>query len=537
MSYLDENIADDNYMALLDNQEAIDKDSDRSAKDTFVQSIDISEYPKKEDIIEYLRVHLDKKNVNVSTDSLKVNGMVVKDSFDRYLNETRVQLDKDNKLDRTHKGYLQSSDLKAGCQTPRHLMFKFNNLVPEKKKNKNYFNLGEALHACILEPTRFSRYVVTPKANMASNEGLDILIKFWNEQLYNKMLQEIEIEEIAKQQTNSAIYGFCLDDDCDFVSSNQIVELYEGAQNLLKTMKAKVRETNFKTQSYVIDLLSYETDLKEIGCDDKILSKIIKELKLKKNQSLLDQDGYTDPDSFVIDNMFNNQIELIDQVMFDLKKQGLVYFKNTNQKKQYIEKVKDYCQFEEVDEYEMAVIQIIKMEYFNYGGGILPKLFTHAKKENSIYCDDYDGLPLKVRPDAMQFEENIGVNAIISVKSTSAQDLRKFFYDTAKYNYEMSEAMYQEVATKVTGRQFKTTFTLMLQTVEPYGIALLWWTPEDIQLGLNKFRQAHEVTKQALTEGLYPGYDMYAEEGSHGMIDMKLPYWAYRTMEPGDFEN
>lgn len=202
-------------------------------------------------------------------------------------------------------------------------------------------------------------------------------------------------------------------------------------------------------------------------------------------------------------------------------------------KKTYLNALKCFSGMEAVTEENFFKIQILKKHYEEYGGGILKRLLLHSKREISLYCKDTKtGLDLKIRPDALQFEENIGVNAIISVKSSGIEDLRAFYYQAAKLHYDLSEGMYQEVASTVTGRDFNTTIMVMLQTVAPYAVAILVWSPEDIETGKHKFRTALEITKEATENNSFPGYDAYAEQGNFGMIQMNLPDWNNKDFLP-----
>lgn len=202
-------------------------------------------------------------------------------------------------------------------------------------------------------------------------------------------------------------------------------------------------------------------------------------------------------------------------------------------KKTYLAALKSLSGLEAVTEENYFKIQILKKHYEEYGGGILKRLLLHSKREISLYSQDpTTGIDLKIRPDALQFKENIGVDAIISVKSSGIEDLRAFYYQAAKLHYDLSEGMYQEVASSVTGRDFNTTIMVMLQTVAPYSIAILVWSPEDIETGKNKFRTALQIAKDSTEENSYPGYDVFAEEGNFGMIQMYLPDWNNKDFLP-----
>ena len=130
------------------------------------------------------------------------------------------------------------------------------------------------------------------------------------------------------------------------------------------------------------------------------------------------------------------------------------------------------------------IITALKRNYYWYGGGIIPQILKGAYSEVSFYGrDEETGLDVRVRPDYFNVEENIGVNAVISFKTTRADDLGKFYYDCAKLKYELSEGMYQEVMSGITGRNFNVTIMIMLQTVEPYDVAVLFWSPDDLANG------------------------------------------------------
>lgn len=184
---------------------------------------------------------------------------------------------------------------------------------------------------------------------------------------------------------------------------------------------------------------------------------------------------------------------------------------------------------ESVSKEHSIAIRAAKYHYFRYGGGILPMLVKHSKREISIYATDpVTGLDVKIRPDALQFEENIGVNAIISLKSTRATNLSKFFYDSAKLEYDLTEGFYQDVASLATGRDFNTTITIMFQTSAPYQVAAFVWPGEELEWGKYKYRNALQVAQECREKDNYPGFDAFAEEGHSGLMEIELPWWSKR---------
>jgi hypothetical protein len=203
----------------------------------------------------------------------------------------------------------------------------------------------------------------------------------------------------------------------------------------------------------------------------------------------------------------------------------------------YVEELRSSCPYQLIKEEHQIIIDAIRYNYQNYGGGIISRILKGATSEVSFYGKDSEtGLPVKVRPDYFNIEENIGVNAVISFKTTSAQSLGKFLYDSAKYQYELSEGMYQQVMSDVTGRKFNVTIMIMMQTVPPYLPAVFWWTPEDIQNGKYKYRFALDTLDDCLGKKSFPGFDVSAESGNYGVIQMPLPDWSQKLIHPVDID-
>lgn len=201
----------------------------------------------------------------------------------------------------------------------------------------------------------------------------------------------------------------------------------------------------------------------------------------------------------------------------------------------HLAELRSVCPFQIIQEDHKLIIDIVAKNYYRYGGGIIPMILKGGKAETSFYAkDEATQLPVKVRPDYFNIEENIGVNAVISFKTTSANNIGKFIYDAAKYQYELSEGMYQEVISNVTGRKFNCTIMIMLQTVPPFLPAVFWWNPEDIQNGKYKFRYALDTIKDCQDQGIFPGFEALAESGNFGIINMQLPEWSKKLIQPID---
>lgn len=216
---------------------------------------------------------------------------------------------------------------------------------------------------------------------------------------------------------------------------------------------------------------------------------------------------------------------------------------NFNDLKDYRDNKKQKCTdlgYSFISEDMSMIIKALERNYYWYGGGIIPQLLKGAYSEVSFYGKDEEtGLDVRVRPDYFNVEENIGINAVISFKTTRADELGKFYYDCAKLKYELSEGMYQEVMSGITGRNFNATIMIMLQTVEPYDVAVLFWSPDDLANGKYKYHYALSIVKDCFEKNWFPGYDAKAEEGARGIIDMQLPEWSQKMLHPvaiDDFE-
>lgn len=182
---------------------------------------------------------------------------------------------------------------------------------------------------------------------------------------------------------------------------------------------------------------------------------------------------------------------------------------------------------------DAIVVDILKRGFYSYGGGVLPQLLRNAKRELSMYgTDSQTGQKVKIRPDALLLAEDIGINAIVSVKSTSATTLDGFINDAAKYRYELSEGMYLDVASQITAREFTATIMIMAQTVIPFQIAVFYWDAEDLQVGKYKYRQAMDIVAECADKKVYRGFEVKAAQGTHGIIQMKLPNWTKFEVQP-----
>lgn len=357
---------------------------------------DKADYTELSDFVRGIEMLADQEAVIITPDDLCVDGVVCDEEMTSYLSNKAIS----------------SSDCKNALKTPLHYFHNKYSVLP--KKSAEHFELGTFCHMAFLEPHLFDTVIVEPNHSVASIEGTENLIRFW-EQFYTEEKQ-----------------------------------------------------------------LFYKNLVVSGGGD---LSKL-------------------------------------------------------PAKKQYYKHLKINSGKTAIQEEHQAIINIIKSNYYRYGNGIIPKLMKGAICEKSVYTqDEATGLMVKIRPDALNFEENIGTNVVISFKTTSADNLGKFMYDSAAYKYELSEGMYLDVASKATGRKFTAVVTIMLQTVAPYLPAVIYWTPENLSSGKYKYYNALQTIADCELKKVFPGFDAFAENGNFGIVECKQPDWTLRELLPVQIED
>ena len=186
-----------------------------------------------------------------------------------------------------------------------------------------------------------------------------------------------------------------------------------------------------------------------------------------------------------------------------------------------------------IDADMLQIVKIVRSSYRTYGGGIIPRLIAHGRTEVSMYGKDKStGLKVRIRPDCMLLEEQVGANIVLSVKTTSATSVDAFMRDAAKYRYELAEGMYLQVASEITGRKFSGTIMLVAQTVIPYQCFLLWLDAEDLACGKYKYQQAVDIVKQCKATDSWPGFESFADDDAHGIIQARFPGWIKSELKP-----
>lgn len=184
------------------------------------------------------------------------------------------------------------------------------------------------------------------------------------------------------------------------------------------------------------------------------------------------------------------------------------------------------CKHTIVTESQKYIIEEIKKNYYTYGGGIIPQILKGSICETSVYTrEKEDGIEYpfeeKIRPDSFNLKENIGVDVIISLKSTSAKSFEEFKTQAKTLNYGLKEGFYQRVMSYVTGRQFATVM-IGLQTTPPYDVFLLLWNKETIEIVTKEAQYYLDILKDSFDRNIFHGMESKAEQGNRGIIDFDL---------------
>lgn len=177
-----------------------------------------------------------------------------------------------------------------------------------------------------------------------------------------------------------------------------------------------------------------------------------------------------------------------------------------------------------IEEEHKEKIDKIRESINSYQNGLIPRLLEGSQKEISIYSiEPITGLSVKIRPDAINVAENIGRNAIISVKTTSTKSISEFIQQCITLQYEVSEAFYQDIASHVTGLNFDTTIMIVAQTVEPYDSYVMVWEAPAIDCGRYKYGHNLDIIKECFDKNHFPSINAKAPIGNNGIFQLNYP--------------
>ena len=194
----------------------------------------------------------------------------------------------------------------------------------------------------------------------------------------------------------------------------------------------------------------------------------------------------------------------------------------TDAKKEYINTLISASGKRAIEFKDALIVQRLHERWRAYQNGLWAGILDAAHKEVSIYCNDYMGLPMRVRPDGLLFAEQIGVNAIVSVKTTAEKSVNGYARQCRQFGYDIKESAYQKIVSQVTGLDFSTTIMIVLSTAEPFHIGVFILNDGEMEAASKSFATAVDHAKHCIAMNSYPGWEIKAEVGDMGLIDLNL---------------
>lgn len=167
-----------------------------------------------------------------------------------------------------------------------------------------------------------------------------------------------------------------------------------------------------------------------------------------------------------------------------------------------------------VSEDEIVMIERVAENVDKHKGA--SALLKAGIPEKSFYWEDPEtGILCKSRTDS------ISPYAILDVKSCEDASPNAFMKNCAKFNYDLSAAMYREGVNAVENDYLDFAF-LVVEKKAPYCVALYVAPPEMLTSGLVRFREALNKVKECRQQGEFPAYQ---PDGNYQMLEW--PSWAY----------
>lgn len=191
-------------------------------------------------------------------------------------------------------------------------------------------------------------------------------------------------------------------------------------------------------------------------------------------------------------------------------------------KKQYIADLQASTGLRSIEMKNALIVQRLHERWMQYENGLWANILAAGIREVSMYTDDYNGLPMRIRPDGLLFADQIGVNAVVSVKTTAATTISQYARDFVKFGYNLKESAYQRIASHITGLDFSTTIMIVLSTAEPFHIGVFILNDNEMDGASERFHLSMETAKVCIQSGSYPGWELNAGVGEMGIIDLNV---------------
>jgi hypothetical protein len=142
-----------------------------------------------------------------------------------------------------------------------------------------------------------------------------------------------------------------------------------------------------------------------------------------------------------------------------------------------------------------------------------------VKQASMVYYDrDMSDLDLKIRPDYWCDGEPC---YLVDLKTSAKTDPDGFSRQAMALRYHWQAALYLDVASAVTGRQYKDFYFVVADPVEPHPVEVYRLGEAEIELGRDEYRSALRALAWCVAEGDWPST-------TGGIRDLSFPTWAWR---------
>ena len=191
-------------------------------------------------------------------------------------------------------------------------------------------------------------------------------------------------------------------------------------------------------------------------------------------------------------------------------------------KKAIIAHMQEASGMRSIDMKNALIVQRLHERWSQYESGLWASILGAGNREVSMYCDDFNGLHVKIRPDGILYENQIGVNAIVSVKTTSETTIGGYARQFVRLGYDVKEAAYQRIASHITGLDFSTTIMVVLSTAEPFNVGVFILNDNELGFAWQRFMGAFDLAKTCIQMNEFPGWNGQAYSGQFGLIDLDV---------------
>lgn len=136
--------------------------------------------------------------------------------------------------------------------------------------------------------------------------------------------------------------------------------------------------------------------------------------------------------------------------------------------------------------------------------------------EKSIFTE-INGLPIKIRPDLINYNDNMIIDLKTSYSASVREFQKKVFNE--ELGYCLQAALYLDAANQVfNGAPIKVFAWVVVEMDQPYGVNVFYANEETIEVGRQRYLRAIDIVKECVANDKWPCY----EENIH---EISKPGW------------